>query len=197
MICEWIAIPNRPPSINDTDFHCELPTVLNDEPAQGKMNRNARALENGPQPIQYHIVLSKIAIVVYQFRSKLRIRRWNLEEVARFVFTADDQLAMLINELPTHLQNDEPQTPATIERDLKLPWIPWQRRHLTMAFLYFRISVNRTLQSHWLEGSTQYARARSICLSSAIAIIDSAVAAEMDFSRLRPWYANRNCAILS
>lgn len=189
VLCEWLPCPTRTPCINDTDFDCDLPADVDDEQLQATTIGNVRFRRSGPRPVQYHIAMSRVAIIFYQLRSKIRLRRWSAPEIAQFVFSADDQLASLIGELPTHLQNDEPETPATLERDAANPWIPWQKKSLTMVLLYHRIAINRILQTHWLEGSTNYARARSICLSSAVAILNSATtdAAPTDISRMRPW----------
>ncbi|KAK7537346.1 uncharacterized protein J3D65DRAFT_377480 [Phyllosticta citribraziliensis] len=183
VICEWLQVPCRTPCINDTDFDCALPADLDDDQLQAAHPASRR----GPRPIQYHIAMSRIAIVLYQLRSKMRLRHWRAAEIAQFVFAADDQLGTIIGELPAHLQNDELETPATRERDRQFPWIPWQRKSLAMILLYYRIAINRVLQSHWLEGSTNYARARSICLSSAVAITHSASTNTENFSKLRPW----------
>ncbi|KAF2122566.1 hypothetical protein BDV96DRAFT_656137 [Lophiotrema nucula] len=126
--------------------------------------------------------MATIAIVIYQLRSKMRLRRWSASEIAMFVFQADDQLAALVERLPSHLQNDEPVTPETQARDAKT--------RLAMTILYYRLSINRVLQTHWrdwLEGSTNYARARIVCFSSAVGVIHSAVARSADRLRLRSW----------
>lgn len=189
VLCEWLPCPPRMPCISDVDFDCELPADIDDEQLQATNLGGLRSIRKGPRPIQYHIAMSKIAIIFYQLQSKMRLRRWAAAEIAQFIFFADDQLATLIGELPQHLQNDESETPATLERDSAYPWIPWQKRSLTMVLLYHRIAINRILQSHWLEGSTNHSRARSICLQSAVAIIRSALAGTEppDFSRMRPW----------
>ncbi|GME45935.1 hypothetical protein GTA08_BOTSDO08008 [Neofusicoccum parvum] len=185
VLCEWLPIPARTPCIADTDFACALPADVDD----GQLLRGGRAQPGSPapRPIQYHVAMGRVAIIYYRLRSKMRLRRWPAADVAAFVVAADDQLAALIGDLPVHLQNDEPATAETRERDAALPWIPWQKKSLAMVLLYHRIAVNRVLQTHWLEGSTNYARARSICLSSAVAIVKSALAGMADFSRLRPW----------
>ncbi|KAK8234198.1 hypothetical protein HDK77DRAFT_307169 [Phyllosticta capitalensis] len=186
VICEWLPIPCRTPCINDTDFDCALPADVDDNQLQASRLGGMRPPKKEPRPIQYHIAMCRIATVMYQLRSKLRLRRWRAAEIAQFVFAADDQLGTIIGELPTHLQNDELETPATLQRDERFPWIPWQKKSLTMILLYYRIAINRVLQSHWLEGSTNYARARSICLSSAVAIAGASTNTA-NFSRMRPW----------
>ncbi|PSN59326.1 hypothetical protein BS50DRAFT_605296 [Corynespora cassiicola Philippines] len=131
--------------------------------------------------------MSKIAIICYQFHSKMRLRRWSASEIAEFVLQADNQLANLIDQLPPHLQNDELETVETRDRDTHRPWIPYQKTSLAMVILYYRLAVNRILQSHWLKGSANYARARSVCLSCAMGIVNSAVTCRNISSRMRSW----------
>ncbi|KAF2638874.1 hypothetical protein P280DRAFT_491342 [Massarina eburnea CBS 473.64] len=130
--------------------------------------------------------MARIATIYYQLHSKLRLRRWSPSEVANFVIQADDQLATLIEQLPPHLQNDMGYVHhRNMEREW--PWIATQRTSLIIVLLYYRLAINRVLQVYWLEGSTNYARARSICLSSAIGVVDSAVSGDANFTRLRSW----------
>jgi hypothetical protein len=56
-----------------------------------------------------------------------------------------------------------------------------------VVLLYYRLAINRILQTYWLEGSTNFARARSVCLSSAIGVIRSATSGDVTFRRLRSW----------
>ncbi|KAF2710051.1 hypothetical protein K504DRAFT_476151 [Pleomassaria siparia CBS 279.74] len=133
--------------------------------------------------------MARIATIYYQLHSKLRLRPWSPSEVAEFVFHADDQLAALIEQLPPHLQNDADVADLFQhqEKQRQWPWIATQRTSLVMVLLYYRLAINRILQAYWLEGSTNYARARSICLSSAIGVINSAVSGHSSFTRLRSW----------
>jgi hypothetical protein len=187
VICEWLPIPFRTPFINDVDFDCRLPENVDDDelnsPSSWRLSRSK------PRPIQYHIIMSRLAMIYYRFRYKLRIRHWPAEEVTQIALAADDELANLIGDLPPFLQADEPTTDITIERDAQQPWIKWQRQNLAIVFLYYRIAINRVLQQHWLQGSPNKARVRAICLSSAQAIIRSIVAKELDASKFRQWKA--------
>ncbi|PVH68387.1 hypothetical protein DL98DRAFT_522795 [Cadophora sp. DSE1049] len=187
VICDWLSSPTKTPYIADVDFDCALPMDADDLRLLGSASLIEPDSEQRPRPIQYHIAMAKISIVFNNVRSKLYARRWAGFEVAEMVIIADNELAAVINDLPPHLQNDEVTTTFTAERDAQLPWIRWQKAALTMVLLYHRMCVNRTLQQHYTEGSLNYARARSICLSSAKGIIQAAHQVPGDISRLRSW----------
>lgn len=140
-----------------------------------------------PRPVQYHIIMTKIATIYHQLHAKLRLRRWSPAGIADFVIQADDQLADVVEEIPGHLQNsnNDPTQQDPIEQ--VLPWIATQRTSLAIVLLYYRLAINRILQTYWLEGSTNFARARSVCLSSAIGVIRSATSGDVAFRRLRSW----------
>ncbi|KAK7427779.1 hypothetical protein QQZ08_005717 [Neonectria magnoliae] len=140
-----------------------------------------------PRPVQYHIAMIKLAKICYQIKFRLRISRWQANEIAEFVFTADEQLALLISNLPSHLQFDEKQSATSIGRDRLLPWIPWQRISITKALLYYRMVIGRLLQAHWLDGSIGGTRTRAICISSAQGLINTTRGESMDPSKMRPW----------
>lgn len=185
VICEWLPVPFRTPCINDVDFECQLPENVDDDELTSPSSQ--RLSRSKPRPIQYHIIMAKLAMIYYRFRYKLRIRQWPAEEVTQLVLAADEELANLIGDLPRFLQVEEPPTDITNERDAQNPWIKWQKQSLAMVFLYYRIAINRVLQQYWLQGSPNKARVRAICLSSAQAIISSIVAKELDLSKFRQW----------
>ncbi|KAJ4298139.1 hypothetical protein N0V90_006038 [Kalmusia sp. IMI 367209] len=189
VICEWLPIPTRAPFVNDVDFDCQLPKDVDD--AQLEEHRGDRfepvTARQDPRPVQYHIVMSKIAIISYQLHSRIRLRRWSPKDIDGFVLQADNQLAALIEQLPPHLRNDELSSPETRTRDAKYPWIPYQKTSLAMSILYYRLAINRILQVYWLEGSTTFARARAVCLSSAMGVVSSAVSGSSSPTRLRSW----------
>jgi hypothetical protein len=187
VICEWIPIPLRTPCINNIDFDCQLPADVSDAQLLEANNGRFPLSKRGPHPVQYHIVMARIATIYYHLHSKLRMRRWSPSEVANFVIEADDQLAAVIEQLPPHLHNDKPDSQQDLEMERQWPWIATQRTSLVMVLLYYRLAINRILQAYWLEGSTNYARARSICLSSAVGVIRSAVSSNANFTRLRSW----------
>ena len=188
VICEWLPIPFRTPCISDIDFNCKLPAIISDAQLADSDLGITRALDDGPRPVQYHVIMAEIATIYYQLHARLRLRKWSPAAVAEFVVQADDQLANVVERLPNHLQQPDGNTlKGCKEMEQQLPWIAIQRKSLVIALLYYRLAVNRILQNHWLEGSTNFARSRSICLSSAVALIRSAMSGDGQFSRLRSW----------
>lgn len=188
VVCEWIIVPLRTPCINDVDFRCELPLDINDAQLLEADLGLHPTPERQPRPVQYHIIMTKIAMIYHQLHAKLRLRRWSPSGIADFVIIADDQLAEVVDQIPQHLQNDnESLAPRDADLEHVLPWIETQRTSLAMVLLYYRLAINRILQTYWLEGSTNFARARSVCLSSAIGVIRSATSGDVAFRRLRSW----------
>lgn len=188
VICEWLAIPSRTPFISDQDFLCRLPLVISDAWLVDTGCRIAKPSSQEPCPVQYHIVMAEIAKIYHQLHAKLRVRRWSATEVADFVVQADDQLADVIERLPPHLQHTADASVNVIEGlEQRLPWIATQRTSLVVVLLYYRLAINRILQTYWIEGSMNFARARSICLSSAVGLIHSVTSSPVQFNRLRSW----------
>ncbi|CAI6338070.1 unnamed protein product [Periconia digitata] len=184
VICEWLMIPLRTPCITNVDFTCELPAELNDT----ELIDHNYVSQSTPRPVQYHIFMARIAAIYHQFHAKIRLRRWSPSGVADFVIQADDELAAIIEQLPRHLRHDEVvPNEEQITLESQFPWIATQRTSLAMVLLYYRLAINRILQGYWLEGSTNFARARSVCLFSAIHIIRSADSGAETFNRLRSW----------
>jgi hypothetical protein len=187
VICEWLPIPLRTPCISDLDFNCRLPAVISDAQLANS-DPGPRALSQGPRPVQYHVVMAEIATIYYQLHARLRLRKWSPAAVAEFVVQADDQLANVIERLPSHLQQSDGSTlEGCKEVEQQLPWIPIQQKSLVIVLLYYRLAINRILQNHWLEGSTNFARSRSVCLSSAVGLIRFAASGNGQFNRLRSW----------
>jgi hypothetical protein len=185
VICEWLPIPLRTPCISDIDFDCRLPANISDAQLANSLIGTNRTRDEGPRPVQYHVIMAEIATIYYRLHARLRLRKWSPAAVAEFVVQADDQLANIIECLPSHLQEIVAERCEEIEQ--QLPWIDIQRKSLVIALLYYRLAINRILQNHWLEGSTNFARSRSICLASAVGLIRSATSGNGQFSRLRSW----------
>lgn len=186
VLCDWLPIPYRIPSINDIDFDCQLPDEVDDEElASG--SPLSRLSRSKPRPISYHLTMIKISKIYYQIRYKLRLRRWSPAEVAEFVFAADEQLAHLISELPPHLQFEEVSTDATKERDRRYPFILWQKENLSKILLYYRMAISRLSNEHGRDGSVMVARARAICLSSAKGLVNCTLSHATESSKARPW----------
>lgn len=185
-ICEWLPVPHRAPCLHEIDFSCKLPDEVDDDELE-TTSGSSRLSKSKPRPVRYHIAMAEISRIYYQLRYMLRLRQWKTEDVARFVFNADEQLANLITDLPSYLQSDEKQTAATEKRDRHHPFITWQKKSLAKVLLYYRMAVSSQLQEHWLDGSTDGARTRAICMSSARGLIHSTLTETADASKLRPW----------
>ncbi|KAH6094729.1 hypothetical protein HBI65_122840 [Parastagonospora nodorum] len=184
VICEWLPIPLRPPCINDTDFTCQLPADISDAQLLASDSGVVSQPDHHPRAVQYHITMARIATIYHHLHAKLRLRKWSPSGIADFVIQADDHLADVIEQIPPHLQNNDTTSPHT---EALHPWIATQRTSLAIVLLYYRLAINRILQTYWLEGSTNFARARSVCLSSAIGVIGAATAGDATFRRLRSW----------
>lgn len=187
VICEWLPIPVRTPCISLPDFKCKLPAEMDDDRLLHDSDAATEPRNQTPKPVQYHIAMSKVSIVVNRFRATLHARPWSASQVAQIVSSADEQLASLIVDLPEHLQSARTHRVMTFDEEWRHPWIVFQRTSLTLVLLHHRIVTNRVLQSQWLEGSSKFNGSRSMCLNSAIAIIHVASSQDAYFSRLRPW----------
>jgi hypothetical protein len=157
-----------------------------------------RTPEPEPCPVQYDIVMATIVNIYHQMHAKHRLRKWSPKAVAGFVIQAGDQLAGEIEQLPYHLKyNDNTLNEDQDQLERRLPWIATQRTSLVVVLLYYRLAVNRILQTYWLEGSTNFARAHSVCLSSAVGMFRSAQqregASHCMFFRLRRVIAYHVC----
>jgi hypothetical protein len=188
VICEWISVPLRTPCITDVDFSCELPADISDAQLLEADLGMPPTPEQQPRLVQYHIVMARIATIYHQLHAKMRLRRWSPSAIAEFVIQADDQLADVVEQIPRHLQHNHGDLNYQ-EREIEnvLLWIPNQRTSLAIVLLYYRLAINRILQTYWLEGSTNFSRSRSVCISSAIGIIRSATSGDEAFRRLRSW----------
>lgn len=184
VICEWLPIPRRTPCINDIDFNCQLPADISDTELLESNVGDTPAQEKQSHPVHYHIIMSRIATIYHNLHAKLSLRKWSPSGIADFVIQADDQLADVIEQIPPHLQTNNTTSQHT---ETVHPWLPTQCTSLAIVLLYYRLAINRILQTYWLEGSTNFARARSVCLSSAIGVIRAATAGDATFRRLRSW----------
>ena len=139
----------------------------------------------GAAPINYHTSMARIASVYYRFRSSLQSSTRSVVDLVR---DADTQLAEVINELPRHLQPVSEQTSEEALGDVLHPWIPWQRWNITLVLLYHRLHINRTLQHEWLESTELHRGPRSVCLTSAQAIIHNTKLSTQPLNKRRNWY---------
>lgn len=174
----------RPPSITDIDFTSQLPANISDAQLLNPASSIAQEPKHHPNPVQYHITMSRIASIYHSLHAKLRLRQWSPSAIADFVIQADDHLADVVEHIPTHMQRTA--NPSHHDASAALSR-PTQRTSLAIVLLYYRLAINRILQTYWLKGSTNFARARSVCLSSAMGVIRAATAGEATFQRLRSW----------
>lgn len=128
-----------------------------------------------------------VSSVYQRFRRLLRSLDRPLVDLVR---DTDNQLAEIISNLPAHLQPDEPADDYTKQRDETYPWVPWQRVYLTLVLLYYRMVINRTLQSSWLADEGKYGGPRAICLSSARGILLIQSKWKIPMAKRRQWYVD-------
>ncbi|KAL2833346.1 hypothetical protein BDW59DRAFT_156847 [Aspergillus cavernicola] len=160
VICEWLDLAYRPPAVDDVDFDVPLPCAAS--PDAGEDNR-----------VHYHIFMARTATVVYRFRATIRSGLRSLHDIARVVRNADEELAAIIDTLPTHLQPDIDDVENEELRRLQIaqPWLRWQRYDLTLVLLHLRLRIHRTLQTQWLLSPGEYNWARTVYVSSAMSVI--------------------------
>lgn len=110
----------------------------------------------------------KIAAVYHRFRQSLKQSITTIEEVVR---VADEELAIVIDTLPEHLQPELGTQAGVRELELSQPWIKWQRFDITLVLLHHRVRINRTLQDYWLSSPERYAWARAVCIRASLDIV--------------------------
>lgn len=175
-----MQIPFHLPCVTENDFDAPLPSVQADMEHKTTSIHPAEAVV----PVQYHIIMARIAITHHRFHVELRAKRKPLINIVR---DADDRLAGIINTLPAHLQPDEMKTDQTEQRDERNPWIAWQRYDLTLVLLYFRLLIHHTLQGAWLASPDEFSGPRAICLNSAKGIIWLSRQWDQPVARRRQW----------
>ncbi|KAL3481569.1 hypothetical protein BJX99DRAFT_218517 [Aspergillus californicus] len=158
VICEWLNLPYRPPAVDDADFDVPLPSASSSE-------EDTR--------VHYHIFMARTATVVYRFRSTIRPGLRSLDDIAKAVRLADEELAAIIDTLPTHLQPDIDDVGDEELRQLQLaqPCIRWQRYDITLVLLHLRLHIHRILQAQWLSSPDDYNWARTVCVNSAMSVV--------------------------
>ncbi|PVI00134.1 hypothetical protein DM02DRAFT_593251 [Periconia macrospinosa] len=166
VICDWLNLMDRPLGIDDIDFNVPYP-------APPLIDGN---LADSEHPVHYHTFMARSATVLYNFRKRIRSGPATLAEKAQIVRSADEELAKIIETLPTHLQpdshtNEHEDWLNRLECDK--PWIKWQRFDLTFVLFHLRLLINRTLSDLWTtpSGETMFGWARTVCLRSALSAI--------------------------
>lgn len=153
-------------------------------------------LSNCPRPIHYHIAMIRTAQVKHRFRSALKTNVLTQSDVVKLVIKVDEDLAHIIDGLPSYLRADSNGSPLSSslslphgeEKEIQFPWIPWQRVRISLVLLSLRMRVNRILQGAWSGEGTLLRRIRSICLGSSNAIITLALQGDVPQKYLNTWY---------
>ncbi|KAG9252434.1 uncharacterized protein F5Z01DRAFT_228025 [Emericellopsis atlantica] len=158
-ICEWLGVPHEPTSLEEVDFEVPLP-----RPHVTTRNGGKTVVD----PAHYHVFMARTSIVYNRFCQSLQRSPLSSENVVR---AADEELALVIDTLPDHLQPELEAHGRIREPELSEPWIKWQRFDITLVLLHHRIRINRTLQRHWLSSPGEFAWARTVCVQSALDII--------------------------
>lgn len=158
-VCYRLKDPNEPTQIEEVDFDVPLPCPLQTS-VTGRMTNL--------DPAHYHLFMARTSTVYNRFCQSLRRSALSLEDIVK---AADEELALVIDTLPNHLQPDLGITEGVRELELSQPWIKWQRFDITLVLLQQRVRINRTLQRHWLSSPGRYDWARAVCISSSLEII--------------------------
>jgi hypothetical protein len=157
-----LNLTHQPPVIDESDFSAPLPSVLQPEGYEALVD-----------PVHYHIFMARTSRVIYKFRISLKYGTKSLENVVNIVKTADEELASIIDTLPSHLQ---PESDSTTNAEIQAlettqPWIKWQRYDLTLVLLHLRMHINRVLQKQWLSSPEEYHWARTVSVTSAMSLV--------------------------
>jgi hypothetical protein len=115
--------------------------------------------------------MSRISTVYHDFRQSIRHRSLTNLSLESLVRTADEELALVIDTLPEHLQPEPGRERTVRELEASQPWIKWQRFDITLVLLHHRVRINRTLQQYWLATPGEYTWARAVCIRSSLDII--------------------------
>ncbi|KAK5224898.1 hypothetical protein LTR72_004679 [Exophiala xenobiotica] len=183
IICDWLPVHQRDPIVLEQNFHVNLPAIKDDDEISGSKSRPA----SHPRPIQYHIVMIKLAVVWNRYRMALKLGRWTNSTVVDLVTRTDESLAQIIVELPPYLQNDASALVSAKFSETDYPWMSWQRTKTSMLLHNLRIGVNKILRNIWSDQGLVFQRVRSICLASSTAIITLALDSGQPSERLNSW----------
>jgi len=154
-----LKIGDEPAQIEEAEFDVPFPIPKD----RSRSDRLADV-----DPVHYHIFMIKIAAVYHRFRQSLKRSITAIEEVVR---VADEELAIVIDTLPEHLQPELGTQAGVRELELSQPWIKWQRFDITLVLLHHRVRINRTLQDYWLSSPERYAWARAVCIRASLDIV--------------------------
>jgi hypothetical protein len=129
--------------------------------------------------------MARIATAYHNFRRGLKTGALDRETVVK---TADEELALVIDTLPDHLQPDHDAHGRVQELEESQPWIKWQRYDITVVLLHCRLRINRTLQSSWLESPGDYAWARAVSIQSSLDLIWISRNWDQPLSMRKQWF---------
>ncbi|KAF1993160.1 hypothetical protein P154DRAFT_450946 [Amniculicola lignicola CBS 123094] len=183
IIGDWLTFQLGPACIQG-DFFVEMPTDMDDRRLEPSYEEIASLTH---RPIQWFIAMSRIACALYRFHSSLPFEHEDRRLLLDNIQQADEELANLISTLPPHLQADEAETSITVERDKLLPWIPWQRRSITVMLFYFRMVIHRTLLKYDCGDVISKKRAVTICQDSAHGIMSTILGPQGVVFRQNVW----------
>lgn len=175
-----LDIQDKKPQIEDVDFDVPFP-----QPTDTSSMERAQA----PDPAHYHLFMARTAKVYYRFRKKLHAGVLAPDMVVR---AADEELALVIDTLPDHLQPGS-EIPAGVSEldESAQAWIKWQRFDVTLVLLHHRIRINRILQRDWLTRPDKYAWARAICIQSSLDTVWISRNWDQPMSMRKQWYVGR------
>ncbi|KAF2111250.1 hypothetical protein BDV96DRAFT_189630 [Lophiotrema nucula] len=177
VICDWMGGGPTSSLLREEDFDVPLPTVTE----EGSIRTSNR---NQIHPVQYHIFMSRTARAHQRFRRALRHSHKTKLEAVR---AADEELADLIDTLPSHLQPDIGGAELISDLERRLPWIRWQRVDATLVLLYHRLCLHRILQKDWLQEPVTFASARAVSIKTAKDIIWISQNWELPVNERRQW----------
>ena len=159
VINDWLTIPLQANhlSLNSSSANLRFPI---------DSQTYATALD-GSHAYEYHAVLGKLSMALRRFQERLVLTDNQKRAVASAARDADEELATIVLQLPSHLKADDAADEERFERDLAFPWIPWQKQNICVLLLYYRLAINRSIL-HSEHGDSLAARgARAVCLDSA------------------------------
>jgi hypothetical protein len=169
-----LNVPYQRPQIDEADFDVPLPSPTN--PLHGTAQVDA---------VHYHAFMARTALVYHRFCQSVTRGSTSVPDDVR---AADDELAQVIETLPSYLQPDF--TGAGRDgggNDDAFPWLEWQRFDITLVLLHHRIRINRTLQRQWLANPEEFVWARSISVRSALDIIWISKHWDQPLSQRKQW----------
>lgn len=181
---DWLAAPLDRTTVTDQDFNLSLPS---EDTIVGPYQCDA----SGVNPIHFFLMKASMSSILYQFRSALHHSSHDDVSLDVLARQADNELANVISQMPHYLQDAEQEDEgqqAEVESSASLAaqlpsWLKWQRRAVTLLFLYYRMVVHRVVVANAPDHDT----ATAICLTSAHGIYNVVAALEHPTERQLTW----------